>query len=155
MRGSWPIEFSSFKSTKHKPIYSFYLFSSLLQRPCCSSLDLTIMDGALGLSADLGQPADVRARASTVSLLVCLKTSRFFITQVRLLSFSGLLVNLSILHHERVRSSLCSSVRSGPVVQCPSGVWFGPHPTSTRMWTIYDHLWIDSVPQWYFWFVGF
>ena len=86
-------------------------------------------DGVLGLLADLGQPDDVLAprgpswaRASTVSLLVYLKTSQFFVTQARWLSFGGLLVNLSVLHHERVTSSLRSLVRSGPGVQGPIGV---------------------------------
>jgi hypothetical protein len=35
------------------------------------------------------------------------------------LSFDSLLVNLSVFHHVRVTSSLRSSVRSGPGVQCP------------------------------------
>ena len=61
MRGSWPIEFPSIQSS-NKSIY--YLYSntfSLLQPPCCSSLDLTTKNGALGLPADLGQPDDVLA----------------------------------------------------------------------------------------------
>jgi hypothetical protein len=79
----------------------------------------------LGLPANLGQPSDIlaltpfRARVSVVSLLVCLKTSRFFIMQVRWLSFGGLLVNLSVLHHERMTSSLRSSIRGSPGIQCP------------------------------------
>ena len=37
------------------------LFYPLLQPPCCSSLDPTTKDGALGLPADLGQPNDILA----------------------------------------------------------------------------------------------
>jgi hypothetical protein len=80
-------------------------------------------DGALGLPADQGQPDNILAqtgpalvRASTVTLLVCLETSRFFVTQTRWLSFGRLLVNLFILHHESVTSSLRSSVHGGPGV---------------------------------------
>ena len=62
MRGSWPIEFPSIQSS-NKSI--FYLYSTpfypLLQPPCCSSLDPTTKDGALGLPADLGQPDNVLA----------------------------------------------------------------------------------------------
>ena len=36
-------------------------FCPLLQPPCCSSLDPTTKDGALGLPANLGQPNDVLA----------------------------------------------------------------------------------------------
>ena len=76
---------------------------------------------------DLGQPDDVlaptgpaRARASTISLLVCLKTSRFFVTPALWLSFGGLLVNLFVVH--RVTSSLRYSVRGGPGVLALAGV---------------------------------
>jgi hypothetical protein len=96
-------------------------FYPLLQPPCYSSLDPTTKGGALSLPADLGQPTDVfalagpsRARASTVSLLVCQKTSWFFDAQARWLSFGGLLVNLFVLHHERVASSL----RPKPLLVC-------------------------------------
>jgi hypothetical protein len=117
----YPINKTKNQSTPFTP---FLLSSNLHTGP---SLDLTTKDGALGLPVDLGQlflmslpwRGPSRSRASMVSLLVRLKTSRFFITQVRWLSSSGLLVNLSILHRERVRSSLCSLVRSGPGVQCP------------------------------------
>jgi hypothetical protein len=70
-----------------------------------------------------------RARAMMVSLLVYLKTSWFFITQVRWLSIGGLLVNLFVLHCEKVTSSLRSSVHSGPGVQCP--FWCVIRTTST------------------------
>jgi hypothetical protein len=69
-------------------------------------------DGALGLSADLGQPDDIlalmgpsRARAPMVSLLYCLKTSPFFVTQAHWLSFGSLLVNLSVLWSIAARAS--------------------------------------------------
>jgi hypothetical protein len=57
-----------------------------------------------------------------VSFLVCLKTSRFFLTQARWLFFGGLLVNPSILHLERVTFSLRPSVRGGPDVLALAGV---------------------------------
>jgi len=86
----------------------------------------TTKDGTLVSPANLGQPVGVlaltglsRARASTISLLVCPKTSWFFVTQVCWLSFGGLLVNLSAFHHVSMRSSLRSSVHSGLGVQCP------------------------------------
>ena len=62
MKDSWPIEFPSIQSS-NKLIYYLYstLFYPLLQSPCCSSLDLTTKDGALGLPANLGQPGDVLA----------------------------------------------------------------------------------------------
>jgi hypothetical protein len=66
-------------------------FYPIFQSPCCSSLDPTTKYGVLGSPADLGQPDDVlvpmgpsRARASMAYLLVCSKTSRFFVTQARL-----------------------------------------------------------------------
>ena len=62
MRESWPIEFPSIQSS-NKSI--FYLYSTpfypLLQPPCCSSLDPTTKDDALGSLADLGQPTDFLA----------------------------------------------------------------------------------------------
>ena len=116
-------------------------FYTLLQPLWCSSLDPTTKHCALGLPANLGQLANIlalrgpsRVRASMVSLLVCLKTRRFFVKQVRWLSFGGLLVNLSVLHHERVTSLLCSLIHSSPGVQGSTGVWFGSLPTSTYMY---------------------
>jgi hypothetical protein len=50
--------------------------------PCCSSLDPTTKDGALGLPADIGQPDDVLALTGSLpgESFEGLKTSRFFVT---------------------------------------------------------------------------
>ena len=72
---------------------------------CCTSLDPTTKDDALGFSVDLGQPGDVlaptgpsRARVSTVPLLVCLETSCFC-------HASTLLVILWLFARKPLRSS--------------------------------------------------
>jgi hypothetical protein len=72
------------------------------------------------------------ARDSMVSLLVCLKTSRFFVTKRDSLSFGGLLVNLSVLHHERVISCCVLWSVAARASNALSGVWFGPHLMSTH-----------------------
>ena len=86
-------------------------------------------DGVLGLPANLVQPGDVLALTGSLSgesfdgfFASLLKTSRFFATQAHWLSFGGLLVNLSNIHHESVTFSLRSLVRSGPGVQGSVGV---------------------------------
>jgi hypothetical protein len=101
-----------------------------------------------------------RTRVSMVPLLVCLKTSRFFVTQARWLSFSGLIVNIFVLHHERVISLLRSSVRSGPGANVLSSVWFGQHPTLTyflatplgknllRLYFVADSSCPSPTPRW-------
>ena len=62
MRGSWPIELPIYPIDKQINLLPLLQpFCPLLQPPCCSSLDPTTKDGALGLPADLGQPDDVLA----------------------------------------------------------------------------------------------
>ena len=62
MRGSWSIELPIYPIVKQINLLPLLqLFCPLLQPPCCSSLDPTTKDGALGLSANLGQPGDVLA----------------------------------------------------------------------------------------------
>jgi hypothetical protein len=48
------------------------------------------------------------------------------------LSFGGLLVNLSMLHHERVISCCVLWSIAARASNALSSVWFGPHPTSTH-----------------------
>ena len=90
IRGTWP-RVSIYPIVKQINLLSLLQhFYPLLQLPYYSSFDPMTKDGVLGLPTDLGQPGDVlaltgpsRVKALTVSLLVCLKTSRFFITQAR------------------------------------------------------------------------
>ena len=60
MRGSWPIE-SIYQINRQIDNTFFYPNFSSRPSTCCSSLDPTTKDGALGLPADLGQTGDVLA----------------------------------------------------------------------------------------------
>lgn len=86
--------------------YNFYLCPPFPTSCCCSSLDPTTKDGALGLLANLGQPVDILAPtgpswvgASMVPLLVCPETRHSSSRKCDKLSFTGLLVNNVVLHH--------------------------------------------------------
>jgi hypothetical protein len=104
----------------------------------------TTKDGVLGSSADLGQPGNVLALTGSLpgesfddffaSLPEKWKLASSSSHKCDWLSFGGLLVNLSVLHHERVISCCVLRFVATWTSNALSGVWFGPHPTSTWSW---------------------
>ena len=100
--------------SKTNILFPFVALISLPTPSCCSSLDPTTKDGTLVLLTDLGQPGDILAPTGSLSgqsfddsfAIVYSKTSHSLSRKHDWLPFGDLLVNLSVLLHVSVISSL-------------------------------------------------